>query len=266
MDREVNAAIAELVAGWEGPRHDARFVTAIYRRIGGIHWVDQLERWAMESEEVDRVPVDPREHAFSELPFLANRVTAVFGAGPTLQLAGVRIGSDKIGHFLSQGRKVWLRYQRMRSEREALARSAYTERAIFGQPMTSRYSNADLVANYEGHRFYRSLFEDGVVPGRAAILRWEDGRYRIQRPFSWGDHVTIFWDEALLPNHYDDLAYPHVRAMLLTLCDGYREAPEAWAAPGWDALWARYGELLQLRDTRELRLDLLCEGAAPRQN
>ena len=71
------------------------------------------------------------------------------------------------------------------SEQEAAERSAYTERAIFGQMTTGSYSNADLVANYEGHRFYRSLFEDNIVPGKPAILRWENDAWVIQRPYTW---------------------------------------------------------------------------------
>ena len=57
-------------------------------------------------------------------------------------------------------------------EEHILGRGTFNERWLFGQLTTSIYSNADLVANYEGYRFYRSLFEDGVVPGKPAIVRF----------------------------------------------------------------------------------------------
>jgi hypothetical protein len=262
LNREVDRAIAEVAETWSRDhRQDAYFVTGIYRRIGGLHWVDRLERMAMDSPEVERTPVTFRDNAFSDFPLYASRVAGMFGLGATFNIAGVRVGSDKLGHFLSQGRKFWLRYQRM-DEAMAARRSTFTEGAIFGQPMTGRFSNGDLVANYEGHRFYRSLFEDDIIPGKPAILRWEDGRYVVQRSFDWADHVNIFWDEALMPNDYGDWSLPFAEEMLRGLCPSYAEHPELWAVPGWDALWRRYGELLQLRDTRRLRLDVFCEAQA----
>ena len=39
-----------------------------------------------------------------------------------------------------------------------MRRSVTTERGVFGALTTGIYSNADLVANYEGYRFYRGLF------------------------------------------------------------------------------------------------------------
>ncbi len=61
---------------------------------------------------------------------------------------------------------------------------------LFGA--TGSYSNADLVANYEGYRFYRSLFDDDVISGKTAILRWENNRWVIQREFDWADHVNEY--------------------------------------------------------------------------
>ncbi len=52
------------------------------------------------------------------------------------------------------------------------------------------FSNADLVANYEGWRFYQSLFEDNVVEGKAAILMLDGDIYVQQRPFSFADHIN----------------------------------------------------------------------------
>jgi hypothetical protein len=258
LNAEVNRAIQEVATEWRRDhRADNYFVTGIYRRIGGLHWVDQIERTAMESDEVERTPVSFDDNAFANFPLYASRVAGLFGLGATFEISGVRVGSDKLGHFLSQGRKFWLRFQRM-DERAAARRSTFTESAIFGQPMTGRYSNADLVANYEGHRFYRSLFEDDIIPGKIAILRWEDGAYVIQREFDWADHVNIFWDEALMPNHYGGWSMPFVEDMLRGHCPSYAEHPELWAVPDWELLWERYADLLSLRDTRALRVDVFC--------
>jgi hypothetical protein len=185
------------------------------------------------------------------------RVTTVFGVGKTIRLNGQLTGSDKIGHFLSQGRKYYRRYRRLQSEAAAAAHSAFTERAIFGRVTTGSYSNADLVANYEGHRFYRSLFEDDIVPGKPAILRWQDGGWVMQRPFDWADHVNEYWDEALNINHYDALLYKHMHERLASLCPQYWENPGLYTIVDEAPLRAKYDHL-QLRDNSELRLDSLC--------
>lgn len=257
LDRRVNQSIADAVADWRGPRNDLRVVNAIYRDIGGAHWVDKIEKWAMKSDAVERLQPDRYDSIYRGHPIWATRVAAVFGVGPTIKVNGQLIGSDKLGHFLSQGRKFYRRYLRYLDEAKAAEHSAYTERAIFGQMTTGVYSNADLVANYEGYRFYRSLFEDDVVAGKPAILTWEDEHWVIQRQFTWADHVNEYWDEALNVNHFDSLLYPYMKIRLQTFCPDYFKEPGIYEIQDEDSLRERYAHL-QLRDTSELRLDRLC--------
>ena len=264
LNREVNAAIADLVVHWRGPLSERRMVDAIFHRIGGYYWVDRLERWAMRSREVERLPTRRSDSIYSGLSFVATRVGGVFGIGPSFRIGGVLIGADKIGHFLSQGRKFWRRYQRSGDEAHAARHSAYTERAIFGSATTGVYSNADLVANYEGHRFYRSLFEDDIVTGKPAILVRDGKRWRVQRPFDFSDHINPWWDEALNPNAFDRLLAPRMRSRLLQLCDQVADAPQLWQVDdAVDAELARRYAILGLRDRRDWRLPTLCAATAP---
>ncbi len=262
LNERVNETIAEAVEDWRGPRNERKVVNRIYHDIGGHHWVDKLERWAMQSPEIERLKTPRRDSIYSGHPIWATRVAALFGVGPTIKINGVLVGSDKLGHFLSQGRKFYRRFIRYQDVARAAERSAYTERALFGQMTTGSYSNADLVANYEGYVFYRSLFEDGVVPGKPAILRWEEGRWVIQRPFDFADHVNEYWDEALNINHYDALLYPHIRERLLSFCPEYRQAPGRYDIRDEQRLIERY-QHLQLRDTAELRLSSICTLSEP---
>jgi len=262
LDARVNESIASAASSQAGSRNERRVVDAIYHDIGGHHWVDKIERWAMNSKEVDRSTPDRYDSIYHGHPLWATRVAALFGVGPTIKLNDTLIGSDKLGHFLSQGRKFWRRYQRYLDEPRAAEHSAYTERALFGQMTTGVYSNADLVANYEGYRFYRSLFEDGIVPGKPAILEWREDHWEIQRKFTWADHVNAYWDEALNVNDFDDLLYPHMKARLLGFCGDYYKAPELYVIADADSLKKRYSNL-QLRDASELRLSHLCPANAP---
>lgn len=259
LDERVNRSIADAVADWHGPRDEKLVVDNIFYDIGGLHWVDKIERWAMKSDQVEHLQKSRYTSIYRGHPIWATRVAALFGTGPTIKVNGVLIGSDKLGHFLSQGRKFWLRYRRSEDEAKAAEHSAYTERALFGQMTTGVYSNADLVANYEGYRFYRSLFEDDIVPGKPAILAWRGNKWVVQQTFTWADFVNEYWDEALNVNHFDGLLYPHMKERLETFCPDYREDPDRYGIdPESEAeLQSRYSHL-QLRDTSELRLDRLC--------
>lgn len=260
LDARVNESIADAIEGWSGPRKERKVVNAIYFDIGGVHWVDKIERWVMKSDEIERLQGSRYESIYRGHPIWATRVAGLFGTGPTFKLNGTYIGTDKLGHFLSQGRKFWKRYVRYQDEARAAEQSAFTERALFGQVFTGVYSNADLVANFEGYRFYRSLFEDDVVPGKPAILRWEDDRWVVQRPFTWADHVNAYWDEALNVNHFDSLLYPYMKERLATFCPDYYAEPELYAVENEGELKERYAHI-QLRETSELRLDKLCPAA-----
>lgn len=215
----------------------------------------------MKSPEVEKLSTPRRESIYSGHPIWATRVAALFGVGPTIKVNGVLIGSDKLGHFLSQGRKFYRRYLRYANEAEAAKHSAFTERAIFGQMTTGSYSNADLVANYEGHLFYRSLFEDGIIPGKPAILAWRGEAWEMQRPFDFADHVNPYWDEALNINHYDKLLYSHMKERLQEYCSDYELRPAMYRFGDEHLLQDKYHHL-QLRETSELRLGRLCPPAS----
>ena len=257
MNYEVTQAIAGIVIEHYGERDEMQIVDGIYYRIGGKHWVDKLERFAMDSSEVERLSTPPHDSIYSGQPLFATRVAGLFGVGPTMKINHVLIGTDKLGHFLSQGRKFYRRWVKLGDESKAAEQSAYTERALFGQMTTGSYSNADLVANYEGYRFYRSLFEDNVIPGKPAILAWDKDHWIMQRPFDFADHVNDYWDEALNINDYDALLYSYMKERFLTYCDDYRAEPGLWVVHDEETLKHLY-QNLQLRDTSELRLDVLC--------
>ena len=81
------------------------------------------------------------------------------------------------------------------------------------------------MADYQGDRFYRSLFEDGIVPGEPAIVRFEGGLAKIQRPFHWSDHVDDYWDEALNPSYLSPSLARYFAKKLPELCDEYFADP-----------------------------------------
>ena len=255
LDAKVNDALDDIAASWPGAtplaQRERLLILAVYRELGGIHWVDKLERWAIEAPEVAKIPVSRSESFVGDFPLYAGRVAAIFGFGPTINIGGVYVGTDKIGHFFSQGRKFYRRYRRLGDEAAAARWSTVTETGLFGRLMTGVLSNADLVANYEGYRFYRGLLHDGVVNGKPALIRWREGGPERQRRFTWTDHVNPFWDEALNPNVYGPALLRLATERLLRLCGDFLARPERYRVQDAGALLRRYRHL-GLRDTQWL--------------
>jgi hypothetical protein len=157
LNREMNAALAEIAERWDKGEKPDRFATAIYKEIGGRHWVDKLERWAIRSEEVDKIDQPKQKSIYGDIPFWSTRVVFVVGLGPTLRLNETLVGTDKIGHFISQGWKYYKRHRRGLPEEKVLKLGPRNEAGIFGAVWTGVFSNADLVANYEGYLFFQSF-------------------------------------------------------------------------------------------------------------
>lgn len=262
LDLEVNRALAEVAAAWRGPEDRWRFARKVYWKLGGLHWVDHIERWAMDSDEVEKLPQRKHTSIFGAAPLHVTRVNWFFGVGPTIRLAGSFVGSDKLGHFFSQGIKYYASHLLGWGEDHVLGRGRFNERWIFGQLTTSVYSNADLVANYEGYRFYRSLYEGDVVAGKGPIVAFRAGRAEILRPFAWSDHVNDYWDEAANPSHVSPGLERYFERTLPSLCDEYRQAPERYLPAHGEELAERYRDL-GLKPSPELRMDRICAGDGP---
>jgi len=264
LDGRVNEALEEIAAGWRGPADEGKFARAIYWKLGGPHWVDHIERFAMRSPEVARLPRGRTIYSFP--PLFTSPVLFFFGVGERLKVAEVMIGSDKLGHFFSQGYKYFRRSRRGWSEDRFVTWGSRVEGWLFGQYTTRVFSNADMVANYEGLLFYRGLFADGVLPGKGRIVAFEQGRARILRPFSFRDHVNDYWDEALNPSLYGASLGRHVARQLAELCPAYLEQPKLFVTAHEEELARRYARI-GMKDARYNRLDRFCAenraGAAP---
>lgn len=262
LDHQVNLAIGDSILGITDPSNKHIIINRIYRKLGGLSSIDKIESWAMHSDQIERLPTTASDSIYAGIPFWATRITGILGIGATIKVNGVLLGTDKLGHFFSQGRKFYVRWLRMQDIEEAAELSAFTEGAIFGQMSTGSYSNADLVANYEGFKFYRALFEGDPLTGKPAILSWQGDHWIMQRPFKWSDYVNDYWDEALNINRFDRVLYPYMKERLLELCDGYLQPGNYYRIQDEDVLKKRYKDL-QLKDTSELRLNNLCVDAPP---
>ena len=258
MDGAVNKAIKVILARKNPPRTKSRIAKAIYFEIGGLYWADKIERWAAKSSEVEKYEQTRRDSVYKGMPFWATRVNFIFGIGRSFRVNDVMVGSDKFGHFVSQGYKYYMRELRGESREKLLRKGWFAERWIYGELTTGLFSNADIVANYEGWRFYQSLFKDDVVKGKAAIMKLDRGIYVQQRPFSFADHINDYWDEALNPSYAVPSLNKRLRKAIKGLCPEYHKSPDFYTVSDDAQLWIRY-EHLGLKDSRQNQFAAICD-------
>ncbi len=112
MDLEVNDAIRRIAESKRQPGDQLAFSRAVWREVGGWYWADKIERWAARSPDVDKYDQTRHKSIYRSMPIWATRVNFVFGVGRSFRVNDVMVGSDKFGHFFSQGFKYYKRFNK----------------------------------------------------------------------------------------------------------------------------------------------------------
>jgi hypothetical protein len=191
---------------------------------------------AIERSDAERFGFDEREDVFGEQTLWQSWILTTAGPCSTYDIAGTRIGTDKIDHFFGLGWTYFREVHRGASEREAVANGTFTERSFYGLFTSKTFSFADLKANWDGYRYYA-----GLLGPDGDFERADDGCVAQARPFDWSRWIDAGWDEVLEPGNHTRLVE---RRLLRTLEERREEVCAARAI--WDADGSREARLLAL--------------------
>lgn len=160
---------------------------------------------------------------------------------PTVRVFGYELGTDKLGHFIQQGYEYYRIYQRTpgpEGVRHAVDHGVRQEHTYFGTAVSGVYSNADLVANLAGLKFYLNLtqrVEIGDVTLEPILVRrgqtWELSPH-VNAQALLQPYVSEHWSEALNPSEY--------RMIHLLVAGAVRQRCETWQARLGTAFDASY--------------------------
>ncbi|HEX4823799.1 MAG TPA: hypothetical protein VFV19_05775 [Candidatus Polarisedimenticolaceae bacterium] len=184
------------------------------------------EMWVVNTSQVDRVPKAPAEE-------LSYRHDWLYGAtspfdpikfmppSPTIEIDGVRIGTDKISHFFSEGAWLFISYHYYKkmgrpddeAVLKALSLGLAGEKGILGLGASGIFSLADQEANYQGLLFWQS-FCFGPDPN----LEKTPQGWRVKRPFDIAAYVSPEWDESWQPNIYTPSRWKKVLPVIVKYC------------------------------------------------
>ena len=167
--------------------------------------ISPLESFANNNKEIHTQSHPKKNSIYKEVGLLQSIPITVYPLGKLILVNGHHISGDKFSHFLNVG---WSYHKQIEFDGKtieyALRWGQQTERGIWGLATSGVYSNADLVANYDGLRFWSTLFggkdPDGmfIEPTFSCV----EDEWQQVRDFKWEEWVTAGWDEAINCNTY----------------------------------------------------------------
>ncbi len=249
-----------LVAGKSECDKIARFILKGFRALT----LSRVARWAHTNPDVTLYPDD----SVSRYNYYRQSILGVpyyyhfqVPLGRTLNIDGVYLGADKLGHFFSFGARYHRRFKRNvargkseeQAERDTILWGVGSERGIVGRWTTGIVSYADLEANYQGLRLARALC-DPAAPTH--LDRDEDDNWRLSRPLDIRDYVNPDWDEAYNPNVYIERRWKNIRERMRRHCPKLGD-------PRTVERWRRYDEIYRPSRNAEIVRELEREGKLP---
>ncbi len=249
---------------------------AIQRRLH-YPFISQVELWIVNTPDVSRFPrTSAEEKAFRQTYLYRGRSpfdpVRWMPASPTIQIGGVRLGADKLGHFFSVGGWIEGPYRRAIEKgaspegamEQAIVAGLRAERTFLGGSASGVVSPADLEANYQGLLFYRSLC-DGPEP---ALVHDSDG-WRLAKRLDLREYVTPEWDESWQPNIYAKTRWAKIKPTMEGYC---AELDDPWvqaqrsayakrdAKTPTETLIERMVAAGKLEDPRRFSIEAVCAG------
>ncbi len=277
IDLEIQLALDDLNRRGEPTTCDD--VAAAVRARLEFEIFQPLELWALQSPLVEQSPTRGDEEArfLHQSIYRRSRpwdIAMWMPLSPTIEVGGIRIGTDKLAHFASSGwkyRNAYLRRSRRGETAEQASLGAIRwgileERSINGSLSSGIFSRSDLEADYAGMRFYLEL-----CGGPDPIVERTDGGWRIRRPYDIRPAVTPEWDESYTLPLYRRGRWKKVRPEIATSCgaiddpevrariDAYRRRDGTTPSERVVAELAREGKLA---DPAPFSLAAICQQAA----
>jgi hypothetical protein len=220
---------------------------------------------------------------FAAMKALRSPIITSKGLAANIQANGVEFGADKLTHFFDVGFGYYNKYREsikkqlqekkvnsldslpaeIRNEvdaaatRDAVTFGVETENGKWGKLTTGVFSNADLVANYQGFMWFKE-----VTSSTSAYIGWtKDGLPYQKKLFDLVDFVNDYWNEAMNPNEFSDNLQPFVTAALYKYCNIYSKFSGRFVSTKSQDLEDRFGTvgLSALSKRQRFRLDIVCE-------
>lgn len=195
-----------------------------YKLVGNLIF-GTIEDFANKTDLIEKTHLKSGESIYAGTPFENSWVDWLASVGVSMNIAGHRVGSDKLGHFVDMGYSLYWAWRSGQQTPGLVGRSRGEQQGIYGSVSTGVKSYADMAANWDGLRFWRDVFGRGDNP----YFRCEGGRLRQVRAFRWADYVTPAWSEAINCSEYSGADY--IRAITVNISKMEHETGRRYTCP-----------------------------------
>lgn len=187
---------------WQPGCNETRLYNALTDALAGSV-IGHVETFAEESPAIQRRRVPLAESIYRDFFWQASP-TLVFSErmAAVIRLQNVEIGTDKLGHFFSEGYSYFVSTDQLRKNIESgLLFGEWSESVYFGAQTTGVFSFADLTANFQGLRFWNRVLAQhpDLLTGKAPqpYVQCQNQQWVVVQDFRWDDYIDNGWNEAV---------------------------------------------------------------------
>jgi hypothetical protein len=204
LDLRVQNAFDKVIATYSGECNVKAFAKAVAEELVSFRYYSgAFETFAARSPQVQRLMPPIPESIYRDSSFSGSIIGRTYGLDPTILLSGIRVGTDKLGHFMDHGYKLYELHQGGSSVRDVLKYATDEEDGAFGLLTTGIKSYGDIASAYDGFRFWKDVSAEGKTP----YFKCENGKITKVRNFSFKEYVNFAWSEAVNCNEYHSWSF-----------------------------------------------------------
>ena len=200
--------IAVYTANRRGLSRPEDLYRVLNRTLGG-RIVSRLEQVFEHYNDGRILKVDLSESIYSDMGLLrapslilSRKMGGVFKADKCI------IGTDKLGHFIAQGYQYFKKcYLKEKGVEEALIYGINSELTYYGFLTTGIFSYGDLVANFQGMRFWNDILgehPDILNEDQSPYIQKKKGKWVVMNPVDMSRYFDAGWDERINKNLFSD--------------------------------------------------------------
>jgi hypothetical protein len=171
------------------------------------HVFGQLTPWIINTKDLDKNYGYVRETIYSEFRWFEAPIIGLLSklisdsTGHNIQVGPYYIGTDKFEHFLGTGYKYFKnRYKKGKSIQDVLDIGIKAEFGLMGAVTTGVISYSDMVANFNGMRFWNHVLsknDDIFGEEFGPYVKCVDNKWVSDKKIDWLNYMDHAWDEGI---------------------------------------------------------------------
>ncbi|OUR97159.1 hypothetical protein A9Q84_12595 [Halobacteriovorax marinus] len=170
-------------------------------------YTSEFSKWVVETEQIEKVTTNTSDSIYQDFKWFQAIVPGLFAkisdpAGKVMRVNGVLIGTDKFEHFFGSGFNYFKKFYLKEKTLEKAMNIGYrAETGFLGAMMTGVMSYADMVANFNGMRFWNTMLGKHVdiltLQPVSPYVSCKEGKWQQVRELELGAYIDDAWDEGI---------------------------------------------------------------------